>query len=205
MLIRRKLFAASLLGLALVSACTTTSKGDPLAATPASSTPGNGEEDLPFAGAPKVDNPLDTSRYEKEPCEALTADQAQSLNLPPTGVINNDVALGVGCVWRNSTTHGYVGIDFLVQDPRGLSPEYQNRTKYDFFEVLPDIEGFPAIARGGSTDRDHGICTVMVGVADDMVFASNVQLSQVNIGQKEPCDVAAQVAGLAVQTMRRGG
>src|SRR6266498_3515072 len=173
MLIRRSLLAASLLGLALVSACTTTSKGDPLPANPtetttsdsAPRTSGSGGEELPFAGAPKVDNPLDTSRYEKDPCKSLTADQAKSQNLPETGTIDEKVVLGIGCDWFNPETHGEISIDFLVDDPRGLSPEYQTRTEYAFFEELPDIEGFPAIARGGATDRDYGICTVMVGVA----------------------------------------
>src|SRR5690242_13801660 len=110
--IRHPLLATSLLGLALISACTTASKGDPLPATSmetttsssAPRTSSNGGETLPFAGAPKVDDPLDTSRYEKDPCRSLTEDQAQSLNLPPTGNINNKVALGIGCEWKNEST-----------------------------------------------------------------------------------------------------
>ncbi|MFC4852292.1 DUF3558 domain-containing protein [Actinophytocola glycyrrhizae] len=214
MLVRRSLLATGLLGLALVSACTQISEGEPRAATAeaptstsAPNTTGNGgDEELPFAGAPKVDNPLDTSRYEQDPCQSLTADQAQSLNLPPTGTINNDVALGIGCDWFNEETRGEVTIAFIVDDPRGLSPEYEANEagKWKIFEELPDIEGYPAIIRSLSDTRELGDCSVLVGVADDMVFASNLQLSQANVGKKDPCEVAVQVAGMALQTMKAG-
>lgn len=108
---RRSLFLAGLLGLAVVSACTTESPGDPqpVDSTFSSRTSENGEE-LPFAGAPKVEDPLDTSRYERDPCLSLTAEQAQSLSLPPTGVPMENAALSVGCRWQNPETRGYANI-----------------------------------------------------------------------------------------------
>ena len=212
--IRRSLQLAILLGIGFVSACTTTSHGDPrpantaenTASSTAPATSDDGEEGLPFAGAPKVTEPLDTSRYEQDPCRSLTADQARSLDLPATGTITDMVALSRACEWKNPTTRGYVQIFFIVDDPRGLSPEYdvKNRGGWKFFEELPDIEGHPAIARGNPDDRDNGYCTVVVGVADDMVFGSTVQLSQVNIGIENPCEAAADVAELALQTMKQG-
>lgn len=96
-------------------------------------------------------------------------------------------------------------INFLVDDPRGLSPEYDanRKGKWEFFEELPDIEGYPAITRG--TDlREDGSCTAVVGVADDLAFELIVQLSLTNIGKRDPCEVAAEVAGLALQTMKAG-
>jgi len=204
MLFRRSLLLTCMLGLAVVSACTTTSDGDPLPANSSATRPSsdNGEE-LPFAGAPKVNDPLDTSRYEQDPCRSLTADQAKGLNLPSTGKIDNDVSLGIGCEWQNSTTRGYVEIVFIVDDPRGLSPEYENKKDFEFFDVLSDIEGYPAVARGND-DRDTGRCTVVVGVADDMAFETILRLSPANVGNIEPCEKAAEVAGLAVQTMKEG-
>jgi|SRR6476469_1583354 len=208
MVFRRSFLAASIIGLVFVSACTTISPGEsqPVTSTATNSSRssgGNGEE-LPFAGAPKVDDPLDTSRYEQDPCRALTADQTESLNLPRTGKTMENVALGVGCSWRNSDTWGEAEIVFIVGDPRGLSPEYESKTQGEFpdFEELPKIEEYPAITRKGP--GENGDCTVVVGVADDMAFESNIQLSRDNIGKKEPCQVASQVAGLAIQTMKRG-
>ncbi|WP_166664235.1 DUF3558 domain-containing protein [Actinophytocola oryzae] len=202
---------ASLLALAVVAGCTTTSKGDPLpipstektASDSAPPSSDNGDEELPFAGAPKVENPLDTSRYERDPCRSLTADQAESLNLPRVGTIDDKIPLSIGCVWLNEETRGKVRIVFIVDDPRGLSPEYDanNRGEYELFEELPDIEGYPAIVRG-IDDRAKGNCVVIVGVADDMAFATELSLSTANVGQKDPCKTASDIAGMALQTMK---
>lgn len=211
MLLRRPLLVAGIVGLAFAAACTTPSRGEPRPATTtettaSSTTPStsDSEETLPFAGAPKVNDPLDTSRYEHDPCRSLSADQAQSLNLPTNGKVMDDVALGNGCEWRNSETRGYAQIVFATGDQQGLSSEYQanNDEKWEYFEELPEIEGHPAIARDGTDDRKLGYCIVVVGVADDMVFESIAQLSGANIGEKDPCDMAAHVAGLALQTMK---
>jgi Protein of unknown function (DUF3558) len=205
MVIRIPLLAAALIGLAFTSACTTTSKGDPLPASSTGTTPsGSGNEKLPYAGAPTVKNPLDSSEYERDPCKSLSPEQAQSLNLPATGKTDEDEPLGVGCTWRNEATRGEADIVFLVDDRRGLSPEYESRNQGELpnFEELPAVEGYPAITRKGA-DK-YGGCTVVVGVADDMAFEVSVALSQANIGKREPCEVASQVAGLAVQTMKRG-
>ena len=214
MLIRRSLLLASLFGLAIASACTTTSKGDPLPANStgvatSKSTPrtsGGGEEELPFAGAPKVANPLDTSRYEQDPCLSLSSEQARELNLPAVGKATENEVLGVGCEWYNEETRGNVTIVFIVDDPRGLSPEYatNNRKEWAYFEVLPAIEGYPAVVRSLVDDRDIGHCTVVVGAADDMAFETILRLSQANVGQKDPCATAAEVAGLALKTMKQG-
>jgi hypothetical protein len=208
MLFRCSRLAAALISLALVSACTTEGQGQPRPASSASSDapPDTSQtaEKLPFAGAPAVDDPLDTSSYEREPCRVLTPGQARLLNLPETGAVNDKVALGIGCDWLNRETRGEVSINFPVDDPRGLSAEYDadSRGKWEYFEELPEIDGYPAVTRAGTDDRDLGFCIVVVGVADDMAFESIVQLSQGNVGQKDPCEVSVQVAGMALQTMK---
>lgn len=212
MFLRRSRLIAVLLGLLLVSACTTTSEGAPQPATtksssaPGSETSGTSEEELPFAGAPKVAEPLDTSRFEDDPCESLTAKQAKSLKLPATGELNDEFPLGIGCDWYNRETWGEVSINFLTDDPTGLSSEYQanERGKWEVFKELPEIEGFPAVIRTTSDTTDLGHCTVVVGVADDMAFESVLQLSRANVGEKDPCEMAVQVAGLALTTMKEG-
>lgn len=215
MRIKRSLVLTSLFGLVLVAGCTTASEGQPrpvdtTVAPTSGSTSGSsgGEEDeLPFAGAPKVDDPLETSRYEQNPCASITAEQAQQeLNLPPTGQPMENVTLGVGCEWKNNDTRAYLHIVFVVDDPRGLSPDYAVNEDggWDFFQELPEIEGYPAIARDRPDDRSRGYCTVAVGVADDMSFESTLQLRGSNIGEKDPCEMAAFAAGLAVQTMKEG-
>ncbi len=118
----------------------------------------------------------------------------------------DNVTLGNGCAWYNKETGGEVNIVFAAGEQDGLSSEYQAHEdgKWEVFEKIPDIEGYPAVIRAGSDRRDLGNCLVVVGTADDMVFESIVQLSDANVGQKDPCDVAVQVAGLALQTMKNG-
>ena len=153
-----------------------------------------------------MDDPLDTSHFEQHPCDTLTEDQTEPLNLPASGEPMKNVALGNGCEWKNKESRGYAQIVFADGAQDGLSSEYQANEDgdWEYFEELPDIEGYPAISRAGTDSRDVGSCVVVVGVADDMVFESIAQLSRANVGQKDPCEMAALAAGLAVRTMKQG-
>lgn len=196
----------------LVASCTTTSQGEPTpattsgASTASSTAPPNSEDDLPSHGAPKVDDPLDTRRFQEDPCLALTTEQAQDeLNLPPRGE-PEDIALGKGCKWFNPNTRGQVNIGFLTGNDRGLSGFYaaNQRGEYPYFIELPAIEGFPAIASDIIDSRSTGYCIVVVGVTDQLTVDFALQLSQANVGKREPCTYAAEVAGKALRTMKKG-
>jgi hypothetical protein len=194
-----------------VAGCTTISRGDPssvptseVGTTDQSSPSSAGNEDLPSHGAPSVEAPLeDASRFEQDPCSILTAAQAQELTLPVTGK-QEDGALGLDCVWRNPDTRGRVTIGFLTSNRRGLSAAYaaNERGEYPYFIELSPIEGYPAIASDIVDRRSRGICIVEVGVSDQLAFNVSLQLSQVNVGQQDPCDTAVRVAGMALQTMK---
>jgi hypothetical protein len=203
---------ALLAGLLCLTAtgCTTTSPGE---ATPAptteistadsASTPPD-EGDLPAHGAPKVANPLDTDRFQDDPCALLTASQAQDeLNLPPTGKPEG-IALGKGCNWFNRDTRGEVTLGLLTGNPNGLSAAYEanQRGDYAYFTELSPIDGYPAIASDVADRRSSGACIVDVGVTDELLLDVALSLSQNNVGTKDPCEVAAQVAGLALRTMK---
>jgi uncharacterized protein DUF3558 len=215
MLSRSTRLAVSLLALLLSAACTTTSQGEPGPATdhpqttgPTDSSPTDqpGEDDLPSDGAPEVSNPLDTTTFQQDPCRALTPAQTKELNVPTSGKPYDEV-LGNGCEWRNDETRGKTDVVFLDRDPRGLSALYKaNKAgKWAYFEELSPIDGYPAITRDVVDDRDIGNCTVIVGVSDEIAFATILQLSEANVGKKDPCEVGAQVAGMALQTMTQGG
>jgi hypothetical protein len=207
------------LGVVVVAGCTTTSEGTP-SPTPTSdatvestiSTPqpsGTSEprgDELPYAGAPEVDNPLDTTRFQQDPCQSLTAAQAQELNVNWPGELR-EAALGNRCRFKGVSDPGArVEVAFLDKDPRGLSAEYQAEEdgKWEFFEVLDPIEGHPAVARAGTDDRPNGGCTVVIGASNEIAFEVALLLSQANIGVKDPCETAAMVAGMALQTMKAG-
>ena len=198
-----------LVTMTVVAGCTTTSQGEPIPVTSVEATdsgsPSSSGQELPFAGAPKVDDPLDTTRFQQDPCQALTATQITAILDASIDGKPTDRPLGNACQWRNPDTRGLVEVHFLDEDPRGLSAEYQadKDGKWAYFEKLPPIEGHPAVARSGSDDRDIGLCTVVVGVSDEVTFDVPVQLSEANVG-KDPCEAAVKVAGMALQTMKKG-
>lgn len=205
--------AVGLLCLA-VAGCTKVSQGEPTPAPtsqvsttgPSSPSSSGGEDDLPSHGAPKVDDPLeDVSRFEQDPCSILTAAQAQELSLPAAG--DQEVgALGLDCNWYNRDTGGEVTIGILTNSRNGLSGFYAANERGDlvYFDELPAIEGYPAIASDVVDRRSRGVCIVDVGVTDQLAFHVDLQLSQVNVGIDDPCKTAAMVAGMALQTMKEG-
>lgn len=210
--------AAPVIGLVflIVAGCTTTSEGEPSPATTtetgevsteSSTAPTSSDvDDLPSDGAPKVDEPLDTTRFQQDPCTVLTASQAQQeLNLSPQGE-PEDVAYGNGCNWSNPQSRGLVSIEFLTGNTRGLSALYaaNERGEYPYFVEMPPVEGYPAVASDIEDRRPRGICIVAVGVTDELIFDVYLQLSQANVGKVEPCEMAARVAGLALRTMKAG-
>jgi hypothetical protein len=202
-----------LLGLTLLTGCTTTSEGTPRptltndtsAESPSRSDEPDGEE-LPYAGAPKVNDPLETSRYQQDPCLGLTAAQTEELNVNSPGE-PRDGALGNACTWGGrDDRRALVELASLDEYPFGLSAAYQANEdgKYDFFEVLPPIEGYPAVALGRVDDRQNGGCALAVGVSDEIAFGVTIRLSTANVAEKDPCETAAMVAGMALRTMKAG-
>jgi hypothetical protein len=205
----------SLLGMALVVGCTTTSEGtpnpDPGASSsgseqhpPSSEDPSGG--DLPSDGAPNIEDPLDISQFLADPCLALTAEQTEDLGVPQTGE-SSEETLGKVCIWRNPETRGLTSIAMIEKYRRGLSAAYlaNEQGKYAYFEPLAPIEGYPAVAYDSSDERDLGICAVGVGVANDLMFELSLQLSTDNIAKKkDPCETAVVVAGMVLRTMKEG-
>jgi hypothetical protein len=194
----------------LLVGCSTTTAGTakPTATDVQESTSesdGGGTGGLPTDGAPMVEDPLGTGKFEDDPCLALTSAQSNELGIGAEGKPTS-APLGNACQWLNESTQGKVTISFLNEDPRGLSAEYRANDdgKWAYFTELPPIQGYPAIARGLSDNRDEGACALVIGTSDEIAFELALRLSQANTGEKDPCDVAVDVADMAMQTMKRG-
>jgi hypothetical protein len=151
--------------------------------------------------APTVDKPLDIARFQRDPCRSLTTVQTQDLDLPPVGEPVAGRPLGNACLWRNPETRGEAEIQFSDQ---GLGALYRLRDRAAYFEELPPIEGYPAVARSEVDEREKGRCTVVVGVSDQVTFHVPTRLSPRDVGDRDPCEAAVEVAGMAVLTMRSG-
>lgn len=190
--------------------CTTTSQGEPkpvptneASTTEPTSPPTGNNDDLPSNGAPKVEDPLDTARFEQDPCSTLTTAQTKELNLPADGE-KEEIPYGIGCIWRNPTTRASLSIGILTDIEVGLSGFYaaDQRGEYSYFIPLPDIENYPAVATDSNDRRSEGVCIVLVGVTDQVAVQFSLHLSQANVHQKDPCNEAADVAEKALQTMK---
>lgn len=201
-----------ILGATLLGGCTTTSAGEPgptpSAATesgsPAPSSSADEPEDLPSDGAPRVTNPFEADRFEDDPCTALTQGQAKELYVvyPGKPFKGN---FGNACEWRGPNYNGgSAAIDFLSDEPRGMSAVYRshNKGEFAFFEELDAVGGHPMAAYGTAGSRKSGKnCAVAVGLTDELVFLAFVSLSSANVGQKDPCVVGSQVAEMMLTTM----
>ncbi|MGB3437576.1 MAG: DUF3558 domain-containing protein [Actinophytocola sp.] len=198
-----------------MAGCTTSSAGTPTSAPgettvtsggstqPPPSSGGNTVE-LPYAGAPEVEDPLDTGRFEQDPCLALTSDQAAELEVGWPGE-SREAPLGKACTWRSENdSRALVEVASQSNYPHGLSAVYKREEdgKWAFFTVLKPVDGYPVVGYGQVDQRDTGGCRVEVGMSDEIAFDVVLQLSAGNVGKKEPCETAAVVAGMVVETMK---
>ncbi len=202
---------AAILGVAMLGGCTSTSAGDPRPAPTSQSkpesspsSPSNEQDALPSDGAPKVTSPLEADTFQQDPCQALTASQAKGLNVvfPGKPFKGN---FGNACEWLGRNHNGgYAAIDFVSDDPRGMSSVYRSnsRGEFAFFEALEPFAGHPMAAFGIADAREEaGRCAVAVGLTDELAFGVFLDLSTENIGHKDPCAIASQVGRMMLTTM----
>lgn len=159
--------------------------------------------DLPSHGAPKVESPLETAKFQPNPCAIFTEDQLREYGVG-AGKLATD-PLGKICTWKSSES-GSFDLGWDVKTGRGLSGVYHQKQvgKYKFFEPLPDIEGLPAVALGVADTRRAGVCSISVGVSDTVSFLVSLAQSAAKQGTRSPCDVAATIAADAVKNMKAG-
>jgi hypothetical protein len=165
-------------------------------------------------GAPKVAHPLDTTKFQQDPCSMLTAAQLQQLHASISAATTPEPrtdGAGPACFFshRDNGTDTAIDVGFLTAGD-GLSDIFANKSDYHAFEQLPDIQGYPAVLAMNADTRAQGHCSMLVGVTDHLalsvqVSVSNVPLNgQVNQYYTRPCTPAQQVADAVVTTLRAG-
>ncbi|WP_409466870.1 DUF3558 domain-containing protein [Amycolatopsis sp. GA6-003] len=187
--------AGSLLLLSL-TACSST-PGTSVAATPESASPTSATRSVP-----KVNNPLNATKYEQNPCSLLSQAQA-------TEVINavrhrqGQGLVAPLCTWYDDRDNS-VGLG-LLPGQGGLAGAYANSdSKSGYFEVAPDVNGYPAVFAGTTDDRKRGGCQIAVGIKDDETFTASVMLDKSFPGYDDPCALATKTAAAAVTTIKAG-
>jgi uncharacterized protein DUF3558 len=159
---------------------------------------------LPFSGAPKVANPLDVQKFEDDPCLALTPQQVQQVEVGPGK--KTEEALGPECIWRKPEDVASINLYFLRDSKEGLSAFYRasDDGKYDKFEPVEDVSGFPAVVVGNEGDDARGVCYMYIGLSDELAVQLAVQQSSQKRGTVDPCEVTKAVSQLIVENMKAG-
>jgi hypothetical protein len=177
--------------------CSTPERGNPTphltqtSSSTAPSTSGSGDPapSLPFAGAPKVANPIEAKRFVDDPCLALTSEQVKQLKVGPGK--KDSSAFGMACQWPGLELSGsLIDLSFNTRTRDGLSAIYrsnaEDKDKYAKFEPVPDVEGFPAVV-AMPPNYPNGTCNMFVGLSDEVAFQLGVQQSAQKVGTVDPC------------------
>ncbi|HEV3356749.1 MAG TPA: DUF3558 domain-containing protein [Pseudonocardiaceae bacterium] len=196
---RRTLSALGVAIAALVTTagCTNVSVGTPAAAPPTG---------LKLNGAPHVADPVDTAKFQDDPCSTVSATQLTALNIGTQTNVTFAV-LGPSCQWGadlDLDPSAFRAILTYRTSESGLSGIYAQRHSYQVFTVLPPIEGYPAVLAEQTDQRPYGGCVITVGVADGV--AIDVGLT-VTSGQyaTDPCTPDTQLATDVVTNLKTGG
>ncbi|MFI7120735.1 DUF3558 domain-containing protein [Amycolatopsis sp. NPDC049868] len=193
-----------------VSACTGKSPTDPAASgsvTSADAPRSSAPSALPYAGAPKVTNPLPASVLAGDPCkDALTSTQTSFLLGSPLQVTNSSTpGIGPACGWSNPGTGSRIFITYDITTGQGLSKVYQNtQPQSAVWRPLTSVEGFPGAAHTGQPGQKDPVdfCQVSVGLADDLAFDISAVVGPAKQGTVDPCDAAGKAAEAVVTTLK---
>lgn len=162
---------------------------------------GSPDQDLPQNGAPAVENPLDASVLENDPCEAMNSEQAEEF---PGDFEGADVDQG-DCVWTfegEDYRLGYITASPESGNPRGLT-KYYGSIDEDTMKVIPErsINGYPAV-KVELDLRTNGNCVIKLGLRDDLVFDSQITLEEEHPSYDDPCEIARKFSGFVVDNLK---
>ncbi|MFI9450396.1 DUF3558 domain-containing protein [Amycolatopsis sp. NPDC052450] len=191
----------------MVTACSSggANLGNPT--SPPTATPDvTSQQNLPYAGAPKVSTPLPESIFTGDPCaDTLTPDQVlKAVGKPSETVRKDQDSIGPGCEWFNTSTTGQVIMRYATKLQGGLSAIYENvKPKAEIWKPIDLLQGFPAVAyvspSGGSPDK---FCQISVGATDNTTIEVSMFLSLNSQGKKDPCESAKNVTDLIMTSLR---
>ncbi len=186
----------------LLAGCSGTTGGHPMPVSTSSSSPSG--EVPPYGGAPKVENPLPDSVLSGSACDALSPQQIhEDVGDGVTGK-PEDGPLGPKCTWSDHQDGSMLTIFYTTKQREGLSIIYkQVKPQMKRFDVLPPIQGFPAVAYDLKPGPRTDGCQIAVGLSDTLEFEVGVDLGLHNSGKTDSCRIAAIVTDHAVTTLKK--
>ncbi|MEC3974655.1 DUF3558 domain-containing protein [Amycolatopsis sp. H20-H5] len=202
--------AATLVAVAFpLAACTGDRTVPGVASTPTSAgDSSSGASTLPHHGAPKVQDPLPGKVLEGNPCDsALTPTQVKEFIGDSDPATRADDALGTACRWRNAPGTGAAfTVGYETKNTEGLSLSYKTikPTAARWEEPAP-VQGYPAIAYvpDGITAADKRLCSVVVGVSDQLSYSVTMTLGDAaTAAHVDGCTAARDVADAVMTNVK---
>lgn len=213
---RTRMAAAALLmtALAALAACKDDASGATGGSKPLPSSAEGTTTGLPHDGAPKVAEPIDAKPWTSKPCELITNEQLKAAGFTFPGMDfkvtdTSDPVTGPACdaQWGTSTKGLGFGLNLKTSNVEGLSSFYKDSKtpgKFDVFKELGDVHGYPAVEiEEKKSQLDPGDCNIEVGLRDDLPLQVIMSARQSKFS-KDPCGAAKTVAGLVIDTMKKG-
>lgn len=158
--------------------------------------PSNGEG---VRRAPTVSDPLDASKFEANPCSALTADQLANISLTnlhssPTSSVGDPL-----CTWSDETSSDSIGVTWMSTPGSGLSLDYSEKSSFAYFQ--PTMVGsYPAVFDDVADLRAQGTCALSVGVSNTLAFIAKYD-SESAATKTQACQLAKQAASQVIKNL----
>ncbi|MEU0530333.1 DUF3558 domain-containing protein [Amycolatopsis tolypomycina] len=198
-----------LLGAALLTltACTNMNTGTPTPVTGTSDQVSSSSVGkVPGPGVPKVDQPIDTTRFKQAPCDSLTTAQVTELlgsGITPKSDLNAQG--GPSCYWNvPDVSQASVAVVYNKVTHVGLTAVYGKQgTGFPFFMPMDPIDGYPTVAYGLVDERSKGRCAIALGTSDQDLVDVSIAQSEANIGKNDPCAAAHDVTAKVLDNLRK--
>jgi hypothetical protein len=187
----------------LVAGCSSGVSGH---ASPSTSEAASSSTTTNDANVPKVAQPIDTARYEKEPCAALTTTQLSQLGIETQPKPDLQNKLGPSCEWNAFDDAGMTIGATLLTVGSSLAKVYQqhDQGKWPFFEPVADVSGYPGVLLDSLDAQPKGKCQLVVAVRDNLVYSVQGDIDREAKDYGNPCPVVQKATEMAVSTMKAG-
>lgn len=187
----------------LLAGCSSSISGS---ATPSPDVNASAPSNVGGTGVPKVANPINTARYEQDPCAALTGEQLQKLNITTQPKADLSNKLGPDCTWNAFDQIGLTVGATLLTAGSSLVNLYKlhEQGSFPYFQPVADVSGYPGVLLDDLDAKPKNMCGMSVAVRDDLIYSVQVTIDPDKEEAKDPCPVAQKIAEMAVSTMKAG-
>ncbi|GAB2717721.1 DUF3558 domain-containing protein [Nocardia thraciensis] len=148
--------------------------------------------------APKVSNPIATEKFTGDVCATLSPAKRSELGLGAGTA--RETPTGPSCFWKfTEADTNRVDISAQGKNPNGLSDIYDQKGKFAYFEPV-QIHGYPAVYSSVSDQRNHGDCSLYIGLNDQFAARVSARMAK-GPDRSQPCATVEKTAEAMIATV----